>query len=1276
VTDPSGAVVAATYEELDRQVTSSVVERKPSTATFVTSYAYSPGGRLLSTTTPTGAKSTMQYDTLGQLVQSTSPAGVVLKLGYDFMGQEARATDGSGRTSQTVYDYAGRVTFMGDLNSTGGVARSQKYTFDAAGNMLTSTNPGGRATTYTYDNADQLVRQVEPVTDTTSITTSFGYDVMGRPSRYTDGRGNTSTTTYNSQGTIESVVEPATTAYPSAADRTWTAAYDAAGRAVKLTSPGGVSRTRTYDDAGRLTLESGSGTGAVSATRAISYDSVGRITSVSTPRGDDSFTYDDRGDLLTATGPSGSASMVYTEDGELANRTDAAGTASFGYDRGRLATATDPVTGTQQRYGYNASGDVSSVDYGSGRVRGYTYDALGRLASDVLRNSAGATVSSISYGYDDQDNLTSKDTVGFGGPAHNTYTYDQSSRMTSWTADGTSTLYEWDASGNRTREGDRVATYDERNRLLSDGSTTYAYTPRGTLRSRTKDGVTTALTFDAFDRMVSDGSLAYSYDGLDRVDNASGNLMAYSGFAADPTKAATETYGRSVDGSLLSVASGVDQRLVVTDQHGDVVGGFAPADATLSALPDTTSFKPYGERTSTKGRSYGVGYQGDWTDPTSGQVNMGARWYSPASGSFVSRDTATYGGGDSILANKYTYAAGNPMTLTDPDGNWPSCGWCSKAVSAVKSGWNTVSSAASTAYHATTSAISTGWNRMVDYGRSAWNWVKSTAVRVATTAWNAVKSAASYVWEKGKAAYNYVSSAVSKGWNAVKSAVSSGYQWAKQQAAAAARAVYQAKVRVTAAAKAAVHYAIQHNPLPAIKAALKPVLNGIKAVTKAALAVPAAVVAVTKDVVKAGAVAAQKIYEQAVNTAGAVVSEVSKAATAVSEFVQENKAAIAGVLTGIAVTAGCLAITGGAGSGACVVAGMAAGNAVMSALSCPPGRSVVGCAARGAAVGAVAGVITVASGGTATGLIVGGALSSGAATGLDAALSGERMSAGDILKSAAIGAVTAGVGAKLGPVMSKLRGGCNSFTASTKVVLANGKLKAIKDIALGDRVRATDPRTGKSSPRLVTNLIRHAGLHSMVLVAIVGGGAIQATDGHPFYDATTGDFVTASALTAGHELRLDDGRTVRVASTTAYSEDLTAYNFTVDVDHTYYVSDDAGSNVLVHNTGACPITPASSAVDYSRPAGFRQGVRDKVWNNARETSTGQVRDPVTGRFMSPTQPWDMGHVPGMEFRRLAADAEAQGMSRADFLNQHNDPTHYRPELPSSNRSHRGELLDD
>ena len=283
---------------------------------------------------------------------------------------------------------------------------------------------------------------------------------------------------------------------------------------------------------------------------------------------------------------------------------------------------------------------------------------------------------------------------------------------------------------------------------------------------------------------------------------------------------------------------------------------------------------------------------------------MGARWYDPSTGAFASRDSASYGGGDSVLANKYTYAAANPVTLFDPDGHWPSCGWCSKAVSSVKSAVSTVSSAASSAWRATTSAISYGWNTAYHYASSAYNWVKSTVSSIATKLWNGVKAAASWVYEKGKQAYSAVSSAVSRGWSMVKSAASASYQWAKQQAAAAARRVYEAKVRVTQAAKAAVKYAVQHNPLPAIKAALKPVMNGIKAVTKAALALPAAVVQVTKDVVKASAVAAQRIYQQAVNTAGRVVAEVSKAASAVTEFVEENKAAIAGIVAGVAVTAG------------------------------------------------------------------------------------------------------------------------------------------------------------------------------------------------------------------------------------------------------------------------------------------------------------------------------------------------------------------------------------
>lgn len=98
-------------------------------------------------------------------------------------------------------------------------------------------------------------------------------------------------------------------------------------------------------------------------------------------------------------------------------------------------------------------------------------------------------------------------------------------------------------------------------------------------------------------------------------------------------------------------------------------------------------------------------------------------------------------------------------------------------------------------------------------------------------------------------------------------------------------------------------------------------------------------------------------------------------------------------------------------------------------------------------------------------------------------------------------------------------------------------------------------------------------------------------------------------------------------------------------------------------------------IDYSRPTGFREGVRDKVWENAKDAH-GRVRDPVTGRYMSKEQPWDMGHKPGYEFRKHQESARERGISREQFIDEYNNPEHYRPELPSSNRSHKGEEVTD
>jgi RHS repeat-associated protein len=103
-------------------------------------------------------------------------------------------------------------------------------------------------------------------------------------------------------------------------------------------------------------------------------------------------------------------------------------------------------------------------------------------------------------------------------------------------------------------------------------------------------------------------------------------------------------------------------------------------------------------------------------------------------------------------------------------------------------------------------------------------------------------------------------------------------------------------------------------------------------------------------------------------------------------------------------------------------------------------------------------------------------------------------------------------------------------------------------------------------------------------------------------------------------------------------------------------------------------TPPSPAKDprYERPSGFRKGKRDEVWKAAIEPKTGRVRDPVSGKFMSPKQPWEMGHKPGYEFRKHQESAAKRDISREQFLDEHNETSHYRPELKSSNAGHKGE----
>ncbi|MEV4477047.1 RHS repeat-associated core domain-containing protein [Nonomuraea sp. NPDC049504] len=684
IVDPTGARAQATYDGLGRQITTTQIERKPSSAVYTAELEYDVAGRLVKQTVPGPGTGTVvtsfEVNAAGETTKVIDPAGTTTTT-YDLAGRPVMTADANRNGSVVEYDLAGRKIKVSDVRlQTDGVTvaevlRTSSTDYDAAGNPTSATSPEGHVTRQTYDALNRLTSLIEPVSDSKQITTSFGYDATGARTRITDGRGNATWTSYNSLGLAETVTEPATAAHPNVADRTWTTLYDAAGNPTATIQPGGVRIDRTFDHLGRVTRETGGGGDAATAERSLGYDLAGRLISA----GDLMVDYNDRGLPLSIKRDT-IQETAYTYDalGNLTRRIDAAGATTFTYDdANRLKTATDPVTSRTLTYGYDPASRLKTITAtsGTGSTQTIDYDDLDRVTGQTLRSGSGTQLAKITYGWDNDDNLTSKTTAGTAGAGTNTYGYDHAGRLTSWTASGGAAIdYEWDAAGNRTKAGDKTFTYDERNRLTRGDGTDYTYTSRGTLASQTKDGTTTPLTFDAFDRLIADGDSLYAYDAFDRVTSrisgTTRQTYLYAGLSNDLAAISVSgsiqaKYSRDAFGTLLGLQEGTAPAVAaMSDLHGDLV-----ATHNGNALTSSTTYGPFGETTAHAGSESNLGYQGAYTDPDTGKVNMHARWYQPGTGTFTSRDTMTLEPSPSIQANRYTYANASPLTGIDPTGH-------------------------------------------------------------------------------------------------------------------------------------------------------------------------------------------------------------------------------------------------------------------------------------------------------------------------------------------------------------------------------------------------------------------------------------------------------------------------------------------------------------------------------------------------------------------------------------------------------------------------------
>ncbi|MFD9359778.1 polymorphic toxin-type HINT domain-containing protein [Streptomyces sp. NPDC060031] len=146
------------------------------------------------------------------------------------------------------------------------------------------------------------------------------------------------------------------------------------------------------------------------------------------------------------------------------------------------------------------------------------------------------------------------------------------------------------------------------------------------------------------------------------------------------------------------------------------------------------------------------------------------------------------------------------------------------------------------------------------------------------------------------------------------------------------------------------------------------------------------------------------------------------------------------------------------------------------------------------------------------------------------------------------------------------------FLAGTLVLMANGTTKKIEDIAVGEEVLATDPESGKTGPRRISNLVRSEGekpLNELSVETPAGVEKLTATREHPFWSPSVNAWVEAGSLTPGSTLLTDQGKIVAVTANKAYEAHTRTYNLTVEDLHTYYVL--AGTTpILVHNSGHTP----------------------------------------------------------------------------------------------------------
>jgi len=372
---------------------------------------------------------------------------------------------------------------------------------------------------------------------------------------------------------------------------------------------------------------------------------------------------------------------------------------------------------------YNANGQITQIQYGNGVTTAYTYDPLNfRLMRIYTSNTQAQVIQDLKYTYDSIGQVLSiKDNVNTGTASMNqTYAYDDLNRLVSASGSYGAKTYAYDSIGNITQKEGLTYYYAEANSRtnntaagphavtsLSDGSI-FKYDANGNMVSLQKAGKLTQYAFDSQNRLqhVMVGGLKvadYAYDGdggrvqktVYRRDlalyNDNTNALLFGSVtkplpatAQNLTVDTTNYVGNVYEeegtrhskfvylGSTRVASLGTDGSLFY--YHTDHLGGTNDLTDSSGAVRELTEYDPYGQVTIHE--KYGTDFATAWyyftgkpLDDETGLIFLGARYYNPTLGRFITPDTVVPGPSNPQNLNRYSYCSNNPVNFTDPDGH-------------------------------------------------------------------------------------------------------------------------------------------------------------------------------------------------------------------------------------------------------------------------------------------------------------------------------------------------------------------------------------------------------------------------------------------------------------------------------------------------------------------------------------------------------------------------------------------------------------------------------